>query len=94
MKICIPTIGEDGLDNAVGEHFGRVPTYTIVDLETDEVKVTEIKSEKVNIYELKVSKSDMGAVLGRHGQNANALRTVIAATSGKIKKRTKLEIIE
>ena len=39
MKICIPTIGENGLDNAVGEHFGRVPTYTIVDLDTNNVKV-------------------------------------------------------
>ncbi len=39
MKICIPTIGENGLDNLIGEHFGRVPTYTIVDLDTDEVKV-------------------------------------------------------
>ena len=39
MKICIPTMGENGLDNLVGEHFGRVPTYTIVDLDTDEIKV-------------------------------------------------------
>jgi len=39
MKICIPTLGERGLDDSVGEHFGRVPTYTIVDLETEEVKI-------------------------------------------------------
>jgi predicted Fe-Mo cluster-binding NifX family protein len=39
MKVCIPTIGEKGLDDSIGEHFGRVPTYTIVDLETDEVIV-------------------------------------------------------
>jgi len=39
MKICIPTMGQNGLDNLVGEHFGRVPTYTIVDLDTDDVKV-------------------------------------------------------
>jgi len=39
MKICIPTMGENGLNNLVGEHFGRVPTYTIVDLDTDDVKV-------------------------------------------------------
>jgi predicted Fe-Mo cluster-binding NifX family protein len=45
MKICIPTIGENGLDNLVGEHFGRVPTYTIVDLDTDEVKVIPNTSE-------------------------------------------------
>ena len=45
MKICIPTIGENGLDNHVGEHFGRVPTYTIVDLDTNEVKVIQNTSE-------------------------------------------------
>ena len=39
MKICVPTMGENGLNNLVGEHFGRVPTYTIVDLDTDNVKV-------------------------------------------------------
>ena len=45
MKICIPTMGENGLENIVGEHFGRVPTYTIVDLETDEIKVIPNTSE-------------------------------------------------
>ena len=45
MKICIPTIGENGLDNLVGEHFGRVPTYTIVDLDTNKVKVIPNTSE-------------------------------------------------
>jgi len=39
VKICIPTMGENGLDDFVGEHFGRVSHYTIVDLDTDEVKV-------------------------------------------------------
>lgn len=39
MKICIPTMGKGGLDDRVGEHFGRVPTYTVVDLDTNEVKV-------------------------------------------------------
>ena len=39
MRVCIPTMGENGLDDSVGEHFGRVPTYTIVDLETDKVEV-------------------------------------------------------
>ena len=45
MKICIPTIGDNGLDDHVGEHFGRVPTYTIVDLDTNEVKVIPNTSE-------------------------------------------------
>jgi predicted Fe-Mo cluster-binding NifX family protein len=39
MKICIPTMGEKGLDEIVGEHFGRVPTYTIVDSQTNKIKI-------------------------------------------------------
>jgi predicted Fe-Mo cluster-binding NifX family protein len=45
MKICIPTVGDNGLDNQVGEHFGRSPTYTIVDIKTNEVKVIQNTSE-------------------------------------------------
>lgn len=45
MKICIPTMGKNGLDDIVGEHFGRVPTYTIVDIDTNEVKVIPNTSE-------------------------------------------------
>ena len=45
MKICIPTMGEKGLDELIGEHFGRVPTYTIVDLDTNAVKVIPNTSE-------------------------------------------------
>ncbi len=44
MKICIPTMGDRGLDEQVGEHFGRVPTYTIVDSETNEVTVIQNES--------------------------------------------------
>ncbi|MFQ6116773.1 MAG: NifB/NifX family molybdenum-iron cluster-binding protein [Candidatus Bipolaricaulia bacterium] len=45
MRVCIPTEGGGGLDARVGEHFGRVPTYTIVDTETGEVEVLPNESE-------------------------------------------------
>jgi len=32
---------EGGLDARVGEHFGRVPTYTIVDTESGEVDIIQ-----------------------------------------------------
>jgi len=41
MKVAIPTMGSRGLDEQVGEHFGRVPTYTIVDLDSNEVTVID-----------------------------------------------------
>jgi len=41
MKVCIPTMGPGGLNDMVGEHFGRVPTYTVYDTETAKVTVME-----------------------------------------------------
>ena len=45
MKVCIPTMGDRGLDEQVGEHFGRVPTYTIIDMKTNEVSIIDNTSE-------------------------------------------------
>lgn len=39
MKVAVPSNGDRGLNETVGEHFGRVPTYTIVDPETGDVQV-------------------------------------------------------
>jgi predicted Fe-Mo cluster-binding NifX family protein len=41
MKVGIPSMGEKGLDEQIGQHFGRVTHYTIVNLETDEVNVIQ-----------------------------------------------------
>ena len=45
MRICVPTMGEKGLDETVGEHFGRVPFYTVFDTETEEIEVFSNTSE-------------------------------------------------
>jgi predicted Fe-Mo cluster-binding NifX family protein len=45
MKICVPTMGNAGMDERVGEHFGRVPTYTVYDTETEEITVMNNTSE-------------------------------------------------
>lgn len=45
MKVCIPTEGDGGIDDSVGQHFGRVPTYTVVDIDTGEVEVIANTSE-------------------------------------------------
>ncbi len=41
----MPSAGPGGLDDQVGEHFGRVPTYTIYDTETGQVEVLPNTSE-------------------------------------------------
>lgn len=45
MKVCVPTIGRKGLDEQVSDHFGRAPTFTVVDTDTMELKVIENRSE-------------------------------------------------
>jgi predicted RNA-binding protein YlqC (UPF0109 family) len=58
------------------------------------VQVTEVMGNNVIIVEVKVDKSDMGKVIGKHGQTAGAIRTLLSATSAKFKKRAVLEILE
>ena len=47
MIICVPTMGDRGLEENVGEHFGRVPTYTIVDIDTANVRIVPNTSHHV-----------------------------------------------
>ncbi len=44
-RLCIPTEGTGGLDDRVGEHFGRVPTFTFVDSDTGDVEILDNTSE-------------------------------------------------
>ncbi|MFQ5822524.1 MAG: KH domain-containing protein [bacterium] len=60
----------------------------------DEVYVNEIDGERTVVYELRVGEGDMGKVIGRRGQTARSLRTLLAAASAKMGKRAVLEILE
>jgi predicted RNA-binding protein YlqC (UPF0109 family) len=60
----------------------------------DKVSITEIEGNNTNVLELSVAKSDMGKIIGKQGRNAQALRTILSAASGKTRKRYVLEIVE
>ncbi len=60
----------------------------------EQVEVPEVEGDRISVIELKVAKEDMGLIIGRQGRNAQAIRTILGAASGKVKKRTILEIIE
>ena len=66
---------------------------TLVDM-PDLVQVNEVIGEQTTVIELKVDKTDLGKIIGKQGRTARALRTILNATSTKLKKRTVLEIIE
>jgi len=58
------------------------------------VDVTEVEGEKTTVYELRVGDGDLGKVIGRKGQTAKSMRTLLAAASAKRGKRAVLEILE
>ena len=60
----------------------------------EEVAVNEIVGEQTSVVELRVSKSDLGKVIGKQGRTARAMRTILTAASTKLRKRAVLEIIE
>lgn len=60
----------------------------------DQVEINEIEGEKSTILELKVTKEDIGKVIGKHGRIARAIRTIINASATKTGKRVVLEILD
>jgi predicted RNA-binding protein YlqC (UPF0109 family) len=60
----------------------------------EEVSVTEIEGGRTVVFELRVAKSDIGKIIGKRGQNINAIRTILNAVSGKSRKQVVLELIE
>jgi predicted RNA-binding protein YlqC (UPF0109 family) len=60
----------------------------------DQVQIKEVIGEHAHVLELRVAKEDLGKVIGKGGAHASAIRTLLAAASGKEKKRYILEIIE
>ncbi len=59
----------------------------------DQVQVNEIKTGIVILLELSVAPDDMGRVIGKKGAVANAMRTLLRASSAKEGKRVTLEIL-
>ena len=60
----------------------------------EQVQVNEIESTQTVVLELRVAKSDMGKIIGKQGKTANAIRVLLNAASGKIRKRYILEIVD
>ncbi len=60
----------------------------------EQVVVTEIHSEKTTVIELRVAQADIGKIIGKQGQTAQALRTILNAAGRKLGNRCILEILE
>ncbi len=60
----------------------------------EQVEVSETEGDNVVILELRVAKEDIGKVIGKKGRTAQAIRTILNAASGKVKKHHILEILD
>jgi predicted RNA-binding protein YlqC (UPF0109 family) len=58
------------------------------------VVVTEVSGENTSVIKLSVAKSDIGMIIGKKGNTAGAIRTLLHAAAGKSKRRYLLEIVE
>lgn len=58
------------------------------------IDIQEVAGDKITIYELRSSKSDIGKIIGKKGRTASAIRTILNAVSARQGKRAVLEIIE
>lgn len=60
----------------------------------DSVEIQEVPDGNATVVELKVAKPDLGKVIGKQGRTARSMRTILAAASTKMNKRSSLEILE
>jgi len=60
----------------------------------DAVSVEAIEDEKMTTLRLKVAQADVGRVIGREGETARAMRTLLHAVGAKSGRRTNLEIVK
>ena len=60
----------------------------------EQVTVAEVEGEQTTVFELRVAQPDLGKVIGKRGQTASAIRTLLGAAGMKLRKRFVLEILE
>jgi predicted RNA-binding protein YlqC (UPF0109 family) len=74
-------------------HMVEIVAKMLVDL-PEEVFVNEVVGENTTVIELKVAKTDIGKIIGKQGNTAKAIRTILLGAATKLRRRTVLEIIE
>lgn len=60
----------------------------------EEVKVAVSEEDDCVTVDLTVAPEDLGKVIGKQGRTARAMRSVLAAASARVDKRSRLEIVE
>jgi predicted RNA-binding protein YlqC (UPF0109 family) len=81
----------------VGGHMKEFVEFIVKQIvdNPDNVVVEETTPDVDTIkFIIKVDESDIGKVIGKHGNNINAIRTLLSAIGAKGKYRAILELVE
>lgn len=86
---------EDDLERPI-DQLQELIQYIATSLvdDPDAVDVQAVERDRAVVFELTVASSDLGKVIGKDGRTARAMRTLLSATSAKLKKRAVLDILE
>ncbi len=60
----------------------------------EEMILTKVELPKKTVFKLKLRKSDIGKVIGKHGQTIIAIRNLLGAAAARHGQRAALDIIE
>jgi predicted RNA-binding protein YlqC (UPF0109 family) len=87
---------EDDLLNIGQERVLELVSYLVVNLveNPDDVTVDIVRRQDRDVYQVRVNEADLGKVIGKGGQTAQAMRVLLTAVSAHTDQRIGLEIVE
>lgn len=72
--------------------FIKTMVVNIVD-DIESVEVVQVSSKSGDLYEIRVSKSDVGKIIGKQGRIANSIRALAKAAGAKAKTRVMVNVL-
>ena len=87
---------QDDLLNIGQERVLELVSYLVVNLveHPDDVTVDIVRRQDRDVYQVRVNEMDLGKVIGKGGQTAQAMRVLLTAVSASTDQRIGLEIVE
>ena len=87
---------QDDVLNIGQERVLELISYLVVNLvaHPEDVTVDIVRRQDRDIYQVRVNEVDLGKVIGKGGQTAQAMRVILTAVSAHTDQRIGLEIVE
>ena len=87
---------DDDLLHIGQERVLELISFLVVNLveHPDDVTVDIVKRQDRDVYQVRVNEADLGKVIGKGGQTAQAMRVLLTAVSAHTDQRIGLEIVE